>query len=59
MNILYLEIGLKSSIFLLFYQLHSSVADCARELFKRLFAMKKILGVSGFFVIDITSEVDY
>jgi len=34
MNISYLEIGLKSSIFGLSYQLHSSSAYCARVLFK-------------------------
>jgi len=33
-KISHLEIGLKSSIFRLYYYLHSSSADCVRDLFK-------------------------
>jgi len=65
-NILYPEIRLKSSIFWLSYQSHSSSADCARELFKPskdlaslLVCNEKnflVLGV-GFYMSGIKSEV--
>jgi len=46
-NISYLEIGLKSSIYRLSYQLHSSSADCARA------------GFSNFWCYGAHEEIDH
>jgi len=68
MNISYLEISLKSSIFQLSYQLHNSLVDRARKLFKplkdsaspRVCNEKEILVLSfRFFVSDIISKVGF
>jgi len=63
----YFDFGLKNSSFRLPYQCPSSSGDCASELFKssnRLASLvdctqKKLflVGVCGFFVTDILSEV--
>jgi len=67
MNISYLEIRLKSSIFRLSYLLHNS-ADCVRELFKpskdlgslRVCNEKILGGVwASFFVSDVISKVGF
>jgi len=69
MNILYLEIGLKSSIFQLSCQPSSSSVDCGRELFKPSKDSASLqvcnennffgFGFLFFFVSDIISEVDF
>ena len=62
----YLDFSLKSSSFQLPYQRPSSSADCARELFKGLNGLDRLLdctrkkflvGGGGFFVSDVISEV--
>ena len=68
MDVLYLEIELKSSIFQLPYQPHNSSADCARELFKpsndtanfRVCNGKKLYGCGFCFLVnDVVSKVGF
>ena len=62
MNILYLEIGLESSIFQLSYQPHSSSADCARAVVPNrgavapwgaIYSAQGCLGLTRFFIISL------
>jgi len=63
MTISHLEIGEKPGIFRLTYQLHSTSANCARELFKPLKDLTSLQVCFGLafvsFVSDLISKVSF